>query len=71
MKKGLDESARNEIWRLIVNKASGDRVREAITNRVRSTDFDQGKNVRFLDEMRSKGYNDSASLLVKYLEGRL
>ena len=69
MKKGLDKSGRSEILRLVADKASGERVREAIKNRVRSTDFDMEENVRLLDDMRRKGYNDSAAFLVRYLEG--
>ncbi len=68
MRKGLDETGRNDVLRLMANRASGVRVREAITNRVRSTNFDMAKNVQFLDEMRRRGYNESAALLVKYLE---
>jgi hypothetical protein len=70
MRKGLDEESRNHIAKLVSNNAQGSAVREAIRLRVRSTNFDYGKNIEFLDWLRRKEYGQSADYLVRLLEGR-
>lgn len=67
--KGLDESGRKYIADLIRNKSSGEYVRQAITTRVRSTDWDRQKNLAFLDWLRREGWNDTAEYLAKYIDG--
>jgi hypothetical protein len=70
-RKGLDESGRNHVMRLVSDKMSGENVREAIRHRVRSSEYSYDNNIALLDWLRARGYNDSAAYLVKYLEGRI
>jgi len=67
--KGLDEAGRNYIAGLVERGNSGDYVRDAVTHRVRSNDWDYHKNLRFLDWLRSKGYDRTAELLARYMDG--
>ena len=67
--KGLDEASRNYIAKLIHDGESGEYVRNAITSRVRSSDWDFQKNLAFWDWLRRQGWNDTAEHLAKYVDG--
>lgn len=68
-RQGLDEAGRAMVRSLVSGGASGERVREAIRNRVRNSEYSYDSNRELLTWMRGRGYNDSAECLAKYLEG--
>ncbi len=64
---GLNAKDRMYVAKLVEQHQPSEYVREAMTYRLRESDWDYGKNLKFLGWLRAHGYHGTADRLQRVL----
>ena len=65
---GLNQNDRKYVAMLVDQHRSSEFVRDAVTHRVRGSNWDRDQNLKFLCWLRDKGYDRTAERLAEYLD---